>query len=150
MTVRLSWTLHFTKCTFTFAFYWMLDSSRLRDLPASGLVVLLLVVPPQSKKATEFMSLFSPVWSARAFTGIASSPHSPKTWFANFKLAVCMTKCDSCLSLYAAPLMNWQLVQDLIGWDSTLESLSTGEAVIKKNNDKMNWVVQTYFGPIWQ
>lgn len=61
-----------------------------------------------------------------------------------------MTKCDSCLSLYAAPLMNWQLVQDLIGWDSTLESLSTGEAVIKKNNDKMNWVVQTYFGPIWQ
>lgn len=33
--------------------------------------------------------------------------------------------------------MNWQLVQDLIGWDSTLESLSTGEAVIKKNYDKM-------------
>lgn len=42
-----------------------------------------------------------------------------------------VTKC-SCLSLCAAPLMNWQLVQDLIGWDSTLESLSTGEAVIKK------------------
>lgn len=37
----------------------------------------------------------------------------------------------SCLSFCAAPLMNWQLDQDLIGWAITLESLSAVEAVIK-------------------
>lgn len=38
----------------------------------------------------------------------------------------------SCLSLCAAPRMDWQLVHGLVGWAVTPESMSALEAVMKK------------------